>query len=70
VSIAVGALSSAAGHTAAHFERDVIVQRAGVRFLFRYPELGKHVDDDTRLHLQLAGQLIDANFAHTVTPRR
>src|SRR5579871_2497128 len=69
-SIRTHAGRTGAGEAAAHFECDIVVQRAGVRLLVHDPELGQEIKDHVRLDFQLAGQLIDADFAHTVTPRR
>jgi hypothetical protein len=59
---------SASGHKPAHFQRDIVVERARMRFLICYAEFAELVEDDIRLDLELASQLIDSNFAHTVTP--
>jgi len=67
-----GSISSGAvllGHTAAHFQRDIVVDRARMRFLVWYAEIAQQIDDYIRLDLKLAGQLIDADFTHTVTPQ-
>jgi hypothetical protein len=48
--------------------RDRFIDRAGVGFLFRYAQLGKHVEDHVGFHLELACQLVNSNFDHTVCP--
>jgi hypothetical protein len=59
---------SASGHKPPHFQRDIVVERARMRFLVCYAEFAELIEDDIRLDLELASQLIDSNFAHTVTP--
>jgi hypothetical protein len=51
---------------AADNERQVVVKGAGVGLLIVDAQLGKKLDNNTRLHFELACQLVDANFAHTV----
>ncbi len=53
--------------TAAHFECDIVVERAGVRLLFRDTQFRQKVQDHVRLDFKLASQLIDADFTHTLT---
>ena len=48
--------------------RDRFIDRAGVGFLFRDAQLRKHVEDHVGFHLELARQLVDSNFDHTVCP--
>jgi hypothetical protein len=43
----------------------VVFERTRMGLLIGNAERGEEVDDHARLHFQLAGQLIDANFAHT-----
>jgi hypothetical protein len=43
----------------------VVFERARMGLLIGDAEGGQEVDDHARLHFQLTGQLIDANFAHT-----
>jgi hypothetical protein len=38
--------------------------RAGVRFLFRYPDLDKNVEDRLALDLKFSRQIIDSNLLH------
>jgi hypothetical protein len=45
--------------------RDVIVNRAGMRFLLRDAELRQQFEDFMRRNLQLSGQLVYADFAHS-----
>jgi hypothetical protein len=46
--------------------RDIRVQRAGMGFFLVKAEFWKNVQDRTRFHLQLARQLVDSDFGHTV----
>jgi hypothetical protein len=57
---------AAACHMAANDERQVVVKRAGMGLLVVNAELGEKVEYNARLHFELACQLIDPNFAHTV----
>jgi|HubBroStandDraft_2_1064218.scaffolds.fasta_scaffold41404_2 hypothetical protein len=59
-----------AGQTPAKFENHVVIERARMRFLVRNAELGQQVQNDIGLDLQLASQLVDADFTHTVAPLR
>jgi hypothetical protein len=54
--------------TAAHFERDVVVERTRVGLFVRHAEVAQQIDDHIRLDLKLASQLVDADFTHTVMP--
>ncbi len=54
----------------AELKRDVVVERAGVSLLVRDTQLRQEIDNNARFDLELAGQLIDANFTHTVAPWR
>lgn len=47
---------------------DRFIDRAGVGFLFRDAQLGEHIEDHVRFHLELARQLVNSNFDHTVCP--
>jgi hypothetical protein len=51
---------------AAHFQCDVVVDRAGVGFLFSNTQLRQEVEDAVRLHLELPGQLVNSDFRHTL----
>ena len=44
--------------------RDVVIERAGMRFLLGYAERGQQFDDLVGGNLQLPGQLVDADFTH------
>jgi hypothetical protein len=57
---------AAARHVTANDESQVVVKRAGMGLLVVNAELGEKVEDYARLHFELACQLIDPNFAHTV----
>jgi len=57
-------------HADANLQRDVIVERAGMRLLIGDAQFGQNVENDVGLDLKLAGQLVDADFTHTVTPGR
>jgi hypothetical protein len=35
-----------------------------MRFLFFYAILREHIEDDVRLYLKLAGQLVDTDLTH------
>jgi hypothetical protein len=59
-----------AGQPAAKFEHNMVIERTRVRFLVRDAEFGQQIQDDVGLDLQLAGQLVDADFTHTVAPSR
>jgi hypothetical protein len=47
---------------------DRFIDRAGVGFLFSDAQPGEHVEDHVRFHLELARQLVNSNFDHTVCP--
>jgi hypothetical protein len=47
---------------------DRFIDRTGVGFLFRDAQLGEHIEDHVRFHLELARQLVNSNFHHTVCP--
>jgi hypothetical protein len=49
---------------ATKFERNVLVDRAGVRLFLLHAQLGQHVEDDARFHFKLPRQLIDPDFLH------
>jgi hypothetical protein len=50
-----------------YLQRYVVVERAGVRLLVGNAQLGQRLEDHVGLYFELAGQLIDANFTHTIT---
>jgi len=53
-----------AGEAAPQRHRNIFVNRAGMRFLFFYAILRKHIEDDVRFYLKLTGQLVDTNLTH------
>ena len=57
--------STATGDVTANDQSQVVVKRAGMGLLVMDAELGKKVENNARLHFELACQLIDPNF-HTV----
>jgi hypothetical protein len=44
--------------------RNVVVNRAGMRLLFRDTKFGQELDDPARLHFELTRQLVNASFSH------
>lgn len=61
---ALGGLGPAVLHSRPKPLGYVLIDRAGVGFLFRDTELGQHFDDGVGGNLQLPCELIDANFTH------
>jgi hypothetical protein len=59
----------AASQAAAHFERDIVIERTRVSLLLSDTELRQEVQDHVRLDLQLARQLVNADFTHTIMSR-
>ena len=57
------------GHTETDLESDVVVERAGVRLLVGNTQLCQRLKNYVGLYFELAGQLIDTNFTHTITFR-
>jgi hypothetical protein len=55
--------------TPAHFERNIVVERTGMRLLVRHAELGQEIEDHVWLDLELASQLVDSDFTHTMMPQ-
>jgi hypothetical protein len=49
---------------AAQFQRDIFVNGAGVRLLFRDAELGEQVQDLVGLDFQLPRQLVNSDLSH------
>jgi hypothetical protein len=49
-----------------HQQSLIVFQRAGVGFLLRDAQLRKYLNDCVGLDFQLPGQLVDANFTHTL----
>ncbi len=56
------------GQPALDLYGDRFIDRAGVGFLFNDAQAGEHVEDHVRFHLELARQLVNSNFDHTVCP--
>ncbi len=56
------------GQPALDLYGDRFIDRAGVGFLFSDAQPGEHVEDHVRFHLELARQLVNSNFDHTVCP--
>ena len=56
------------GQPALDLYGDRFIDRAGVGFLFSDAQPGEHVEDHVRFYLELARQLINSNFDHTVCP--
>jgi hypothetical protein len=59
-----------AGHAFADLQSHVVVERAGVRLFVGNAQLGQRLKDHVGLYFELAGQLIDTDFTHTITFRR
>jgi len=55
----------AAGDALANLEGDGVVDRAGVRFLLGDAELGQHFEKSMGGNLELPGQLVNSDFAHS-----
>jgi len=53
---------------ALHFYRDGFIDRAGVGLLFGDAQLREHIEDHVRFDLELASQLVNSDFRHTVCP--
>jgi hypothetical protein len=45
-------------------DRDILVHRTGMRFLFRNTQLREHIENHARLDFQFPRQLVDANLLH------
>jgi len=58
----------AAHQAAADRQRDVVIERAGVRFLIGDTQFGQDVKNHIGLDFQLAGQLVDADLTHRLRP--
>jgi hypothetical protein len=56
------------GDASANLQSDVVVKRAGMRLLLSDAQFWQHVQNHARFDFELAGQLIDTNFAHTIGP--
>jgi hypothetical protein len=46
------------------FERDVLIDRTGMRFLLLHAQFGQHFDDYAGFHFKLPRQLVDSDFLH------
>jgi hypothetical protein len=55
----------ASRHPLAELQRDVVVERTGVRLLVHDAQFRQHVQNDTRLDFEFSSQLVNANFTHT-----
>jgi hypothetical protein len=66
VAFGKGLASPAAGdaQTLLDVLRDVLVNRAGVSFLFGYTELRQQVENHVGSDFQLPRELVDANLLH------
>src|SRR5271168_1464553 len=64
-----GAASALAGHAIPDLQSHVVVERAGVRLLVGDTQFRQRLEDYVGFYFELAGQLIDANFTHTMTFR-
>jgi hypothetical protein len=64
----ISARAAFRGDTAAHFERDIVVERTRVCLFVRHAEVAQQIDDHIGLDLKLASQLVNADFTHTVMP--
>jgi hypothetical protein len=58
------ARSIGTGQVTAQRERDVFIDRAGMRFLLLHAQFGQQIDNDARFHLKLPRQLVDSDFLH------
>jgi hypothetical protein len=62
-----GAAAGFACHTLANLQGYVVIERAGVRLLVGNTQLRQRLKNHVGLYFELSGQLIDANFTHTIT---
>jgi hypothetical protein len=62
--------TAVANHAPADLQRYFIVKRAGVRLLVGNAQLRQRFENHVGLYFKLAGQLINANFTHTIAFRR
>jgi hypothetical protein len=65
-----GSAAIASRETAADFKGHVIVERTGMRFFVGDAQFRQKLKDNVGLDLELASELVDADFTHTVAPRR
>jgi hypothetical protein len=56
---------SASRYTLADLQRDVVVERAGMRLLIGDAQYWQYIQNDARLDFEFSSQLVDANFTHT-----
>jgi len=54
----------AAYQATAEFERDLFIDRAGMRLFLMHPQFGEHINDDARFYFKLPRQLVDSDFPH------
>lgn len=54
-----------AEETLADGERNILVDRAGMRLLFTHSKFRKEIENDAGLNFQFPGQLVNPNFLHT-----
>jgi hypothetical protein len=62
-----GATAGIARYTLANLQSYVVIERAGVRLLVGNTQLCQRLKNHVGLYFELSGQLIDANFTHTMT---
>jgi hemin uptake protein HemP len=60
----LSARRAVASQTVFESDGDIFIDRAGVRLLFLHAQFGQQVENDSRLHLELPGQLVDSDFLH------
>ena len=49
----------------AELQRDLVVERTGMRLLIHDAQFRQHVQNDARLDFEFSSQLVNANFTHT-----
>src|SRR5579864_5411952 len=64
-----GAAAGLASDSLADLQSYVVIERAGVRLLVGDTQLRQRLEDYVGFDFELTGQLIDANFTHTMTFR-
>jgi hypothetical protein len=62
-------LIAEAGQPAPERQRYFVIERAGVRFLVGDANLGQQLKNHVRFDFELACQLINTDFAHTIWSR-
>jgi hypothetical protein len=65
-----GTAGALARHALADQQSYVVVERTGVRLLVGDAQFRQRLENYVGLYFELAGQLIDANFTHTMTFRK